>query len=152
MTSSTRPTWDEYFIGLVDSVAARSTCDRGRSGCVIVVHNQLITTGYVGSPPGFEHCDDVGHLWSEDGKHCVRTLHAEQNAILQAARLGVSLAGATVYCTMEPCITCAMMLISLQIDAVFAKNAYHASSRSLEMFDRAGVDVFTASQEPLYES
>ena len=91
-----RPSWDEYFLGLMDEVGARATCDRGRSGCIIVRDKQIVCTGYVGSPPGFPHCDEVGHLMKEvveeDGTsrmHCVRTIHAEQNAICQAARYGI---------------------------------------------------------------
>ena len=90
---SQRPPWDDYFLGLVDQVASRATCDRGRSGCVVVRDKRIICTGYVGSPPGLPHCDEDGHLLkqvvNEDGttrQHCVRTIHAEQNAICQAAR------------------------------------------------------------------
>src|SRR5487761_582994 len=86
-TKMPRPTWDEYFIELTRTVASRSTCDRGRSGCVIVKEKHILCTGYVGSPPGMPHCDEVGHLLrkviDEDGQvrqHCVRTIHAEQNA------------------------------------------------------------------------
>ena len=96
-----RPSWDEYFLGLMDEVANRATCDRGRSGCIVVRDKQIVCTGYVGSPEGFPHCDEVGHLMKEvveeDGTsrmHCVRTIHAEQNAICQAAKHGISLKGA----------------------------------------------------------
>jgi dCMP deaminase len=100
-----RPTWDEYFMELANTAAKRATCDRGRSGCVIVRDKHVLVTGYVGSPLGLPHCDDVGHLlkkvYHEDGRitqHCVRTVHAEQNAICQAARLGIALDGGTLYC------------------------------------------------------
>ena len=99
-----RPSWDEYFIQIANTVAQRATCDRGRSGCVIARDKQLLVTGYVGSPNGLPHCDDVGHqmrkIIHEDGSitnHCVRTVHAEQNAICQAAKLGISLQGSTLY-------------------------------------------------------
>ncbi len=102
-----RPSWDEYFMDLTNSAARRATCNRGRSGCVIVRNKQVLVTGYVGSPMGLPHCDDVGHLYKkvthEDGKvtqHCVRTVHAEQNAMCQAAKLGISLANGTLYCSM----------------------------------------------------
>ena len=102
-----RPTWDEYFIELTRTVASRSTCDRGRSGCVIVKQKHILCTGYVGSSPGMPHCDEAGHLLrkviDEDGQvrqHCMRTIHAEENAINQAARFGISLEGATLYCKM----------------------------------------------------
>ena len=108
--SANRPSWDEYFLGLMDEVGNRATCDRGRSGCIVVRDKQIVCTGYVGSPPGFPHCDEAGHLMKgvieEDGTsrmHCVRTIHAEQNAICQAARHGISLKGSTLYCKMEPC-------------------------------------------------
>ena len=98
-----RPTWDEYFMGLADAAAKRATCDRGRAGCVIVRDRQVLVTGYVGSPQGLPHCDDVGHLFkkiiNEDGSqstHCVRTVHAEQNAICQAARRGIALDRGTI--------------------------------------------------------
>lgn len=151
MTSS-RPSWDEYFINAVDALAARATCDRGRSAAIFVRDNDILASGYVGAPPGFPHCDDVGHLWSDDGKHCVRTLHAEQNAVLRAARTGVSLKHSVVYCTMEPCLNCAMSLIALGVYRVVAKNAYHAAERSRDMFTQARVRLVTLSRDELYES
>jgi dCMP deaminase len=144
----TRPSWDEYFIGLTEAVATRATCDRGRSGCVVVRENRILATGYVGSPPGLPHCDDVGHqmkqVIDEDGQlrsHCVRTIHAEQNAICQAARHGISLQGATLYCKMEPCRVCAMMIISVGIKRVVAKRRYHAAKETRDMFAKAGVTL-----------
>jgi dCMP deaminase len=93
-----RPTRDEYFMEVAKTIGKRATCDRGRSGCVIAKNNQIVVTGYVGSPPGMPHCDDEGHqikhLTHEDGTvttHCMRTIHAEQNAICQAAKLGAQL-------------------------------------------------------------
>ena len=102
-----RPTWDEYFMEVANTIAKRATCDRGRSGCVIARNRQILVTGYVGSPIGMPHCDDVGHLFKsithENGKvtqHCVRTVHAEQTKQLcQAAKLGIALAY-TLYCRM----------------------------------------------------
>src|SRR3989344_6936165 len=88
-----RPSWDEYFINIANEVSKRATCDRGKSGCVIVKDKHILTTGYVGSPAGLPHCDEVGHLFKttthENGKitqHCMRTTHAEQNAICQSAK------------------------------------------------------------------
>ncbi len=87
MSEYRRPTWDEYFMEVANAIAKRATCDRGRSGCVIAKNNQILATGYVGAPSGLPHCDDVGHqmrkMLHEDGsitEHCVRTVHAEQNA------------------------------------------------------------------------
>lgn len=143
-----RPSWDEYFLKLADSVASRATCDRGRSGCVIVKDRQILVTGYVGSPRGLAHCDDVGHLMKkvihEDGnvtQHCVRTVHAEQNAITQAARRGIALDGSTLYCRMTPCRTCAMLIINCGIERVVCEKKYHAGTESEAMFAEAGVKL-----------
>ena len=141
-----RPTWDEYFMEVCRALAKRATCDRGRSGCVIARDNQLLVTGYVGAPRGLPHCDDVGHQFKkvqhEDGsisQHCVRTVHAEQNAICQAAKRGISIDGATLYCKMTPCRTCAMLIINCGIKRVIAEKRYHDSADSVEMFKQAGV-------------
>ncbi|MFV0321131.1 MAG: deoxycytidylate deaminase [Alphaproteobacteria bacterium] len=143
-----RPSWNDYFLELVETIGKRATCNRGRSGCVITKDKRIIATGYVGSPPGLDHCDDVGHLMKkvidDDGQmreHCMRTIHAEQNAICQAARYGVSLQGATLYCTMEPCRTCAMMIISVGITKVVCKRRYHAAQETRDMFAQAGVEL-----------
>lgn len=143
-----RPTWDEYFMEVARAVAKRATCDRGRSGCVIARDKQILVTGYVGAPKGLPHCDDVGHQFKstthEDGKvteHCVRTTHAEQNAIVQAAKLGVAIAGATVYCKMTPCIVCAKMIINSGIVRVVCDKRYHAGSESEEMFRVVGMEL-----------
>lgn len=143
-----RPSWDEYFMEIMGTVARRATCDRGRSGCVIVKDKQILCTGYVGSPPGLDHCDDVGHMFKkvllEDGsvkEHCVRTIHAEQNAICQAARHGVGLDGATLYCRMEPCRVCAMLIISVGIKRVVAERRYHAAQETRDMFAKVGIQL-----------
>ncbi|MCG8335485.1 MAG: cytidine/deoxycytidylate deaminase family protein [Proteobacteria bacterium] len=149
-----RISWDEYFMELMDTVAKRATCDRGRSGCLIVRDRRIVSTGYVGSPPGLPHCDDVGHLMKEvideDGtvrNHCVRTIHAEQNAICQAARYGISLEGTTLYCKMEPCRVCAMLIISSGIKKVVAKKKYHAAQETRDMFKEAGVELVVVDNE-----
>ena len=143
-----RPSWDEYFIDMMDTVATRATCDRGKSGCIIVKDKRIISTGYVGSPPGLPHCDEVGHLMKQviedDGttrQHCMRTIHAEQNAICQAAKHGISLEGSTLYCKMEPCRVCAMLIISCGIKKVVAKSQYHAAQETREMFKQAGIEM-----------
>jgi len=147
-TDHIRPSWDVYFMKIADTVASRATCDRGRSGCVIVRDRQILVTGYVGSPIGLPHCDEVGHqmkqLLHEDGKvtqHCVRTVHAEQNAICQAAKLGISLQDSTLYCRMTPCRTCAMLIINCGIRRVVCEKKYHAGAESEEMFRIAGVQL-----------
>ncbi len=143
-----RPSWDDYFLGIARAVAERATCDRGRSGCVIVRDKAILVTGYVGSPTGLPHCDEVGHqmkkMIHEDGRitqHCVRTVHAEQNAICQAAKYGISLNGGTLYCKMTPCRTCAMLIINCGIRRVVCEYRYHAGGESEELFRLAGIDI-----------
>jgi dCMP deaminase len=143
-----RPSWDEYFMEIAHTVSKRATCDRGRSGCVIARNKQILVTGYVGSPRGLPHCDDIGHLMKqvmhEDGRvsqHCMRTVHAEQNAICQAARLGIPLDGATLYCRMTPCRTCAMLIINCGIERVVCERKYHDGMESEEMFRQAGIKI-----------
>ena len=152
--NNNRPSWDEYFMELADAVSKRATCDRGRSGCVIVRNRQILVTGYVGSPKGLPHCDEVGHLFKkvyhEDGKvtqHCVRTVHAEQNAICQAAKLGISLNDSTLYCRMTPCRTCAMLIINCGIKRVVCEKKYHAGAESEEMFKEAGIQLDYFSED-----
>ncbi len=154
MSEYKRPTWDEYFMEIMDTVSKRATCDRGRSGCVIVRDNVIISTGYVGAAQGCPHCDDVGHLMktmvNEDGtqsQHCVRTAHAEANAIARAAKQGASTDGATLYCRMTPCRTCAMMIINCGIKRVVVQKDYHASADSKEMFKIANVKLEMLSEE-----
>lgn len=140
-----RVSWDEYFLNLMEVVGTRGTCDRGRSGCVIVKDKRIIATGYVGSPINTAHCDDVGHemhVVTENGKesqHCIRTTHAEQNAIVNAARFGAALNGATLYCHMTPCYVCAKMIINAGIKRVVCNKDYHKGLRSKEIFQEASV-------------
>lgn len=151
-----RPTWDEYFMEVANAIAKRATCDRGRSGCVIAKDNQILATGYVGAPAGLPHCDDVGHqmkkILHEDGtvtEHCVRTVHAEQNAICQAAKRGIAINGATMYCRMTPCRTCAMLIINCGIVRVVAEYRYHDAEESEEMFKMAGIKLEYVHNEVL---
>ena len=143
-----RPSWDAYFIEIANTVSKRATCDRGRSGCVVVRDKQILVSGYVGSPVGLTHCDEVGHQMKktihEDGSitnHCVRTVHAEQNAICQAAKRGIALDGATLYCRMTPCRVCAMLIINCGIKRIVCERKYHAGKESEEMFKIAGVSL-----------
>ena len=142
-----RPSWDEYFLELVKVVGTRGTCDRGRSGALAVRENRVLCTGYVGAPQGAPHCDEVGHDLIEvtkDGittKHCQRTSHAELNLICQAARDGISLKGATIYCNMEPCYTCAKSLINTGIKRVVCWKRYHGAIMSRKVFKLAGVKL-----------
>jgi dCMP deaminase len=143
-----RPSWDEYFLDMTEHVASRATCDRGKCGCVIAKDKRVLATGYVGSPPKLAHCDDVGHLMKkvvdEDGtirQHCMRTVHAEQNAICQSARYGISIEGGTIYTKMEPCRVCAMLIISVGISRVVCRRRYHAGHETREMFQNAGIEL-----------
>lgn len=149
-----RPSWDEYFLELVKTIGTRATCDRGRSGCVIVKDKRILCSGYVGSPAGTAHCDEVGHemhtVRHEDGhetQHCIRTAHAEQNAIANAARSGVALEGGTLYCHMTPCYACAKMIVNAGIKRVVSNKDYHAGERSKEIFKEAGVSYELVNKE-----
>ena len=149
-----RPSWDEYFMEIARTVAKRATCDRGRSGCVIARNKQILVTGYVGAPTGLAHCDEVGHqmkkMVHEDGsitQHCVRTVHAEQNAITQAAKQGIAILGSTLYCKMTPCRTCAMLIINCGIIKVVCEKKYHAGGDSENMFNDAGIELIFLNEE-----
>jgi dCMP deaminase len=139
---------------IMEAVAKRATCDRGRSGCVITRDKHILTTGYVGAPPGLPHCDEVGHQMNkvvhEDGhtsEHCIRTTHAEQNAIVQAAKIGVSLDGATLYCRMTPCANCAKTIIGAGIKRVVCDKRYHAGEESEKMLKQVGIDLIFINDE-----
>ena len=118
-----RPTWHDYFFEIAQTVAKRATCDRAHVGCVIVSKDhQILSTGYNGSLPGAPHCDEVGH-YMVDG-HCVRTNHAEINAIAQAAKHGHSISDAVAYVTHKPCLQCARTLIASGIAYIYYDVAY----------------------------
>lgn len=150
----TRPTWDEYFIQMAELVGSRGTCDRGQAGAVIVIDKRIISTGYAGSPVGLPHCDEVGHemhtVTHEDGtssRHCIRTAHAELNAIANAARIGSAIEGGTLYCKFFPCYTCAKMIINSGIKRVVASRDYHASVQSKVIFDTGNVETLIITNE-----
>ncbi len=134
--SDSRPSWDDYFMDIAFQVAKRSTCDRARVGAIIVKDRRILTTGYNGAPAGLPHCDDVGHLMV--GGHCMRTLHAEQNAIIQGALHGVAVAGGTMYVTHQPCLTCAKMIINAGIERVVYAGEY-ADENAVTFLHQAGV-------------
>ena len=145
-----RPSWDEYFLSLLEPLGRRGTCDRGRNAAVIVSPgNTILATGYVGAPPGQPHCDEVGHMMKtvtdqngNSSQHCVRTLHAEENAILQCAKDGIKLEGATIYIKMSPCHNCAMKIVRVGIKRVVAQKRYHADKQSVELFKSADIELF----------
>jgi dCMP deaminase len=118
-----RPSWDEYFMAITRAVATRATCSRRSVGAVIVKDKRILATGYNGAPIGMRHCDHTGGGDMRDG-HCARSTHAEQNALVQAARHGISIAGGTIYCTDHPCLTCAKLLINAGITRVVYEDSY----------------------------
>jgi len=144
-----RPNWDEYFLGLLDGISRRATCNRGYGSAIVVSeHHTILTSGYVGSAPGDKHCDEVGHyvvtVVQPDGtssQHCQRTLHAEENAILQAAMDGIRLRDATLYCKMVPCLGCARRIARVGIKRVVAQKAYQLDKPSRQFFADAKVDL-----------
>jgi dCMP deaminase len=150
-----RPSWEDYFLDLAQLVGSRSTCDKGHfTGCVIVSSdNCILTTGYAGSSPGMPHCDEVGHEMVEyiyDGiksVHCIRTTHAEANAIAQAARKGIALEGSTLYCTLEPCLNCAKLIVRAGIIKVVARFQYHRGRQTRELFNATGIKL-TIKEKP----
>jgi len=140
-----RPDWDSYFMTIARAVSARSTCERAFVGAVLVRDKRILTTGFNGSPAGLPHCDDVGHLMI-DG-HCVRTIHAEANAIIQAALHGVSTNGATCYVTHFPCINCTKMLINAGIVRIVYEVAYRIDEITVEFLKTANVEVCQAKEQ-----
>ena len=161
---SKRPTWEQYFMGIVDSTAMRATCDRGKSGCIIVSDdNRILSTGYVGNASGAEHCDDIGHTLVHvteknidgellhEGIHCISTCHAEANAICSAAKKGVAIHGATIYCTMTPCFNCMKLIIQSGIKKVFAKYDYHHSDDSKSLAKSLNIELVILNDKNCYE-
>ncbi|HUC88758.1 MAG TPA: cytidine/deoxycytidylate deaminase family protein [Candidatus Paceibacterota bacterium] len=157
-SSYIRPSWDEYFLQMAELIGSRGTCDRGRAGAIIVKNKRILSTGYVGSPVGLPHCDEVGHemhtVTQEDGiesRHCIRTAHAEQNAISNAARVGVAIEGGTMYCKMIPCYKCGQSIINSGIVRVVALKDYHGASRTKEIFDQAGIEYKILGEMEIYK-
>lgn len=140
-----RKSIDQYFIEIANLVGQRGTCDRGRCGSLIVRDKQIISTGYVGSPAGLDHCDDVGHEIVDN--HCLRSTHAEQNAIINAAKNGVSTNGGTIYTTMVPCYACAKMIINAGIKKVVADYDYHVSEQTKRTFFMSNIDLVIINKE-----
>lgn len=146
MEAKKRPEWDDYFMEMAQVVRKRSTCVRRSVGAVIVLDNRIMTTGYNGVPVGIEHCGSRGCLRvqmqvpSGERHELCRGLHAEQNAIIQAAYLGQRIAGATLYCTTQPCVICAKMIINAGIRRVVIQETY-PDELAEAMFREAGIQV-----------
>lgn len=133
-----RPTWDEYFLKLAMLASERATCQRMHCGCVIVKNNHVLATGYNGSIQGQPHCEDVGCLVEND--HCIRTNHAEINALVQAANQGDSVEGSTIYITNLSCTTCAKAMIAAGVKRVVVFTDFHDTMAS-QLYSGAGVKV-----------
>ncbi|HNT05961.1 MAG TPA: cytidine/deoxycytidylate deaminase family protein [Anaerolineae bacterium] len=146
MTARVRPSWDEYFMEITRQVARRSTCLRRQVGALIVKDKQILATGYNGAPSGFDHCEQTGclreemHIPSGERQEICRGLHAEQNAIIQAALHGVSVAGGDLYCTHQPCITCAKMIINSGLRRVICYDSY-PDPLARSFLEQAGIQL-----------
>lgn len=142
-----RPNWDEYFLEIANVVKKRSTCLRRQVGAVIVKENRILTTGYNGVPPKIEHCSTKGclrqklNIPSGEKHELCRALHAEQNAIIQAAKNGVSIEGATIYVTHQPCIICTKLIMASGIKRVVYSGEY-PDELSLEMLNESSIEVY----------
>ena len=133
-----RASWDEYFMRIAVQAAARSTCDRKFVGAVIVRDKTILSTGYNGSIRGLPHCDEVGHLM--ENTHCVATVHAEANAILQAAKNGTAINGADIYITASPCWNCFKFIANSGIRRIFYLEFYR-DERILDFAPKAGIEL-----------
>lgn len=134
-----RPSWDAYFCAITRAVATRATCSRRAVGAVLVKNKLILATGYNGAPAGLRHCDHSGGGDLLNG-HCARSTHAEQNAIVQAARHGISIEGATLYCTNNPCLTCTKLLINAGVRRIVYEEPY-SDPLAVELLRESGVLV-----------
>jgi dCMP deaminase len=142
-----RPSWDEYFIGIARLTSERATCLRRKVGAVIVQNKQIVATGYNGAPKGIAHCEEKGGCLREKMKvpsgerhELCRALHAEQNAIIQAATSGQSIDGATIYITHQPCVICAKMIINAGIRKIIVEEGY-PDEFAVEILAEAGLKI-----------
>lgn len=141
-----RPAWDEYFMAITAEVAERATCTRRKIGAVLVKDKRILATGYNGAPSGLPHCDVAGCLREQRAipsgtqHELCRGIHAEQNAVIQAARHGTAIDGSTVYCTHQPCVLCAKILINAGVQRIVYRESY-PDALAAEMLDEAGVEV-----------
>jgi dCMP deaminase len=134
-----RPSWDEYFCAITRAVATRATCSRKAVGAVLVKNKLILATGYNGAPAGLRHCDHRDGRDLQNG-HCARSTHAEQNAIVQAARHGISIEGATLYCTNNPCSACTKLLINAGVRRIVYEDTY-PDPLAFELLAEAGITV-----------
>jgi dCMP deaminase len=146
MKKDSRPSWETYFMNITNLVAERSTCLRRAVGAVIVKDKRILSTGYNGAPTGLRHCLEVGclreKLGVESGKmhELCRGIHAEQNAIIQAAYHGVSVKGGSLFCTNQPCSICARMIINAGINKIYYQSGY-ADPLAKELLEEAEIEM-----------
>ena len=146
-----RPNWDEYFLSIAFLVSKRSTCLRRKVGAVLVKDKRILSTGYNGAPAGLLHCLDIGCLREElripsgERHELCRATHGEQNAIVQAAAVGVSIKGSVIYSTTHPCILCTKLIINAGINEIVIVDGY-PDKMSMEFFDKAGISVRTCKK------
>ena len=138
-----RVSWAEYFMNIAQEVATRSTCDRKAVGAVIVRGKTILSTGYNGSIKGADHCDDAGHEMEND--HCVRTIHAEANAIVQAARHGIRIENSAIYVTASPCYDCFKMIANAGINKIYFGEFYR-DERIIELAEKLDIQLSDLSK------
>ncbi len=153
-----RPSWDEYFMEMAQVTAKRSTCLRRNVGAIIVKDKHIVATGYNGAPRGIKHCGERGGCMREqlgipsgERHELCMALHAEQNAIIQAATLGVSIEGATIYVTHQPCVICAKMIINAGIKRIVVKEGY-PDKLAVDILDEAGLKVVMIDEHSGYNA
>lgn len=153
MATLKRPDWDEYFMEMAVLTAKRSTCLRRQVGAVIVKDRHIVATGYNGAPRGVAHCDEKGgclrqqmNVPSGERHELCRALHAEQNAIIQAAVQGNSIEGASIYVTNQPCVICAKMIINAGIRKIYIKDSY-PDKMAEEIINEAGIEVIMLGEQ-----
>ena len=150
-----RPGWDEYFMEIAALVARRSTCLRRQVGALLVRDKRILVSGYNGAPPGLQHCEEIGCLREQlkvpsgERHELCRAIHAEQNAIIQAAVSGVTINHATLYATTQPCVLCSKMIIGARIERVVIREGY-PDEMSLAMLKEAGIEVVRFDPEKLH--
>lgn len=172
-----RISWDSYFLKIMETTSLRASCDRGKASCVLVRDNRVLSTGYVGSPSGIPSCDEIGHKlvkrfemeiqkfagnyidtdhdnqqYATIGKdrfttHCVRTIHAEINCLLNCARNGVSTLGSTMYISMTPCYTCSLAIIQAGVVKIICKKRYQKDEESIKILEQAGITIVVMENE-----
>jgi dCMP deaminase len=146
MNKSERPSWDSYFMQIAQLVASRSTCIRRQVGAVIVKDKQILSTGYNGSPSGLKHCGEVGclrqilNISPGERTEICRAVHAEQNALLQAARHGIAIEGADMYTSVQPCVLCTKMIINTGIKRVIYASPY-PDLMAMEIAKESGIEL-----------